>query len=219
MARQGRAIWSWSSALLGPQWGSGWWLWGWCGVLGLDRLWSPRGQQGKSTSEVWESQYRKYFAPCVQTRIICLVPLQEYLMLKLFRKFRQYLFFLGFFTSSECKCFTKIVQLLWNPIGNLPPDMLWNFFGVLPTHLYGFSIKHLLGTTTMKSGSSRSHRTDRQVDIPHAKTPFCLSGNVNIPGFWSKSLWEQFSKHQNKPQIGRMYVFFPFNFTPMYSTN
>lgn len=105
-----------------------------------------------------KSQHSKYFVRCVP-EIICLLPQQDYLILKLARKFRQNLS--GIFTSSECKCFTKIAQLWWDSTGKLPPDKLWNFLGVLPAHLHGSSIKHLLGPMTMNCRSSRGWRTNR----------------------------------------------------------
>lgn len=50
MARQKRAMGSWSLALMESHWGRGWWPWGWCGGLGLAGLGSStedrQGQTG-----------------------------------------------------------------------------------------------------------------------------------------------------------------------------
>lgn len=92
------------------------------------------------------------------------------------------------------------------------------FLGVLPAHLCGSSIKHLLGAITTSSGSSRSSRTGRQVDVPSAKTPYYSQARPKFLGF-------DLSQHENSfPNIKICHkvewsFFSPPSSTSMYSTN
>lgn len=137
----GKAVGSRRPALLQHQWDRGWWPWGTdMGSRAVGRVgvkpqgsWAgtylpqnPNRRHQKCVQS--KSQHGKYFTICVPHGDYLLFPIARIINIKAGQKIQRKCFsFSIFFTSLECKFSAKIVQLWWNPIGNLPSDKLWNF--------------------------------------------------------------------------------------------